>query len=119
MKSALTFHPSDTILKKEPERYKRLRAMPYSHFRESETKIILISQKERSRDGAAPAFFSKTVKAKAENASRGHQRARVRRDQHAHSNTMTRRKGEANVQRPRSLAPKGNSAEKLHAKRTG
>ena len=64
-------------------------------------------------------FSPRRVKAKAENASRGHQRARVRRDQNAHSNTMTRRKGEANVQRPRSLAPRGNSGERLHAKRTG
>ena len=64
-------------------------------------------------------FPPRRVKEKAKNASRGHQRARVRRDQNAHTNTIPQKKGEAKGRDQEVLPPEKNSAERQHANRTG
>ena len=49
MKDALTFYHSDIMLKKEPKRYKRLRAMPAQIFENQRQKSIDLSEGASSR----------------------------------------------------------------------
>ena len=61
MKNALTLNQSDIVLQKEPRSYQKLSAIVNGIF-EHKQQNMLISQKERSRDRAAPVYFSKKSK---------------------------------------------------------
>ena len=56
MKHAMTLYQQDIILKKEPRSHKRLRTMVNDIF-EHQQPMMLISQKERSRDRVAAAAY--------------------------------------------------------------